>query len=176
MLLSGSGHGDVEGAFDCREGGSGLILIDSGIAHPISVVAYRKCNGDRPGLPWFCSMCRHEKLLELGDCHGVRRDTAVAAWIKRWKHWGHRGAPECGMSLSETGMCYVRAIEGAIYDRELSVLIASLLVKDAHLEMHEDGVRASSSKQLGILRCPFDDLWFSRLDQHRQRDIGFEIR
>lgn len=57
-------------------------------------------------------------------------------------------------------MAFVCAIEEAVYERRLIEVLASLLVRNVQLEMYEDGVLASLSIQLVILRWPFRDLRF----------------
>lgn len=161
-MLSGSSHGDVKGTLDSGEGGVGWTLIDRGIPFPISVIANHESGGYRLDARRFHSICINAKLFELRDRSGARRDMAVAAWTKPWKLWGCGPAAECETSSSETDMFYVRVFEENIYEHKLRELIASLLVKDAHLKMHEDGAPASPSIPLVVLRWPFDCLWFCR--------------
>lgn len=144
--------------------------------HPISVVAQRESNGNRLDVTQFCSINLHGELLEMCGRSGIREDMAVGAWIKSWKHWGLCSAAECETSSPETDMCNVCVFKEAIYERKLSELIASLLVRNAHPEMHEDGAPVSSSIELVVLRWPFEHSWVFHAYEHWQKDVDFEVR
>lgn len=67
MSLSSSSFEDVDGALDRGVGGDRLMIIDNGIPPTISVVAYRKSDGNRLDLRRFHSMLLFGKFLELCD-------------------------------------------------------------------------------------------------------------
>lgn len=130
MSVSASGHGDVECVFDNGEVGGGLTLMDSAIPASISVVTYCESNGEGLVVWQFPTMPLHGKLLQLW-IQSQRRQMRypVGACIKGWKHWGRRAATECETSSSKTDICYDCTFKRAVYERMLSELIASLLIK-----------------------------------------------
>lgn len=77
----------------------------------------------------------HGELLELRDRNSIRCHTTTGAWTRRWKHWDRRSAAEWEMLSSETDMPYVRAFKPALYECNLSELIALLLVKNVQPEV-----------------------------------------
>lgn len=78
-------------------------------------------------------------------------------------------------SSPKTDVCFVREFEDAIYHCKLSVLTASKLVRNAHLEKHEDGTPAIPSIQLVVCRWLFDDFWSCRAHEHWQKEVHFEV-
>lgn len=107
----------------------------------------------------------HGDLMELRDHNDARRDKAGRAWIKRRKHCGRRSSAEWEKLSSETDM-YVCTFKEALCERQLSELIASLIARNVHQMMCEDGKHGSLSIELVVLRWPFEDSWFCRALEH----------
>lgn len=128
-MLSSSGHGDVEGLFDCRDVSRGLRLVDSGIPPPTSVVAYCRSDGDWLDVRKLCSLPLPGKLLELCVCHGFRRDTAVCAETRCWNINVAVILLNTNGSRFEVDKLYASAVEEDVYERKLKDLIAPLLVR-----------------------------------------------
>lgn len=77
-------------------------------------------------------------------------------------------------SSSEIDMRYMRSLEEAVDECELNELIASLVVKNDHLVMWDDGTPANTSIELIMLQWAFDDLWLCCAHEYLQKDVDFE--
>lgn len=99
MSLSGSGHGDVEGAVHIDEGGGGLKLIDSGIPPPKYVLPYCESNSNRLDVRWFRSMRLH------GEFFGVARSS------RRQKRYG---SPRRDQQLETLGSLWLRRVQNVV--------------------------------------------------------------
>lgn len=70
-------------------------------------------------------------------------------------------------------MCYLCCLEEPVYERKLSELILSLVVKIAHLVMHDDGAYANPAIELVVLHWPLDNVWFCCAYEHWKMDVDF---
>lgn len=112
---------------------------------PILEVEYFDVDGDRSDARRSCSMQLHGCLLDRSYCLRIRRETAIGAWITRWKNWRGCEAAEGAKSSFKTDMPYVLFFKEAIHERGLSEPITSLVVRIVRLVMQDAGARAYPS-------------------------------
>lgn len=111
---------NVEDVLRSGEDGGALTIMDSGITPLVFEVAYCESDGDYLDVWRSGNMHLHAELLEMCNPSGIRCNMAADAWIRRLKHWDHRGAIECKTSSSDRDMHHVRVFEEAEYERKLS--------------------------------------------------------
>lgn len=101
-------------------GSAACVVFYSDMPPLISVVGYCRVDAEKLDVQRFHGMKLHGDSLELRERSSASSDTAVGAWIQRWKHWGRSGVVECATLSSETDLHYKCSFEEAVYKCKLS--------------------------------------------------------
>lgn len=141
---------------------------------PISVFAYF----DRYPGSFDASRFRHGMRLSghlteicIG---GDMRLTCAGGWMKRWLHWGGRGAAVYRSSSDRTDSPFIRMDEEVDYERRLSVMIAR------YVRWIDTDDFDSSSLVVDMDLCcmdrPLDYCWFMSFSATWREQLDFEVR
>lgn len=101
--------------------------IDCGDQQPYLVVEYIERSGACLDGSQLAEIRLVDEAKEIPDVRfRPMCDTAVGAWIKRWLHWGGRGAVGSTCHYQDTDSPFVRSFEKVAHERRIGDILRHL--------------------------------------------------